>query len=417
MTRHTRLNNRHATFISSSEACKLLNVKPATLYTYVSRGLIYRLPTGSKRQSRYSLSDVLNVKSRADARAGHGPTAADALNWGQPVIETSISTVGEAGLGYRGHAVLELIRRNSRFESVAELLWTGQLPEEAPTWPTATVLPVGSESLPPTANPYIVTAALLPLLAAEDETRNVMTAENEYARARQIIRLVVAGIALPESPERAQEALEKPRIAAALATALGLPARKAAEHLDKVLVLCAEHELNASTFAARVAASTRADLYSCLSAALGAHSGPRQGLAVSRVLALLDEAKSGVDAARTLTARLERGESVFGFGQKLYPHGDPRAVPLMTAARRLRPACKDVKFLWDVVGTAKEARYYPPNLDMGIAMMTCALGIARKKAGALFMIGRLAGWVAHILEQRTQPELVRPRAMYVPLAR
>lgn len=416
MNRQSRLQNQHATFISAAEACDLLSIKPATLYTYVSRGLVYRIPTGQKRQSRYSLSDVLNLKARADARAGHGPVAAEALNWGQPVIQTSISTVGEEmGLTYRGHSVSELIRRKARFESVAELLWTGDLPKRGPIWPKPeSPFPTALESLSKEANPFIVTAALLPLLAASDPTRHVMTAESEHQRARQVIRLAAAAVAYPESPARAQMALQKERVADVLAGALALPAQRAG-HLDRILVLGAEHELNASTFAARVAASTGADLYACLSAAVGTHSGPRHGQAVDRVFVMLDEVKSRGDAGTAMRARLERGDSIPGFGHRLYLHGDPRATPLMKISRAVAPRNTNVQLLWDLIGAAKDAQYYPPNLDMGLAMMAEALGIARSKASSLFMIGRFAGWIAHILEQRTQRSLLRPRAEYISL--
>ena len=180
--------------------------------------------------------------------------------------------------------------------------------------------------------------------------------------------------------------LDKPNVSDVLATALGLPLKKTAIHLNKILVLCAEHELNASTFAARVAASTRADLYACLSAAVGTHSGPRQGGAVNRVLAMLDEFSTVGDAQTVMRARLGRGEAIAGFGHKLYPLGDPRANPLMTTARSVSPKKASVQQLWDLVGVAKQARYHPASLDMGIAMMTEALGIPRAKASSLFWL-------------------------------
>ena len=415
MDRQSRLNNQHASFVSASEACELLNVKPATLYTYVSRGLIHRIPTGQKRTSRYSLSDVLNLKARAEARSGHGPVAADALHWGQPVIQTSISTVGEkAGLTYRGHSALDLVRRKLKYESVAELLWGGELPKRAPSWQRVENTTLTELAwIPPQASPFAVLGMLLPFLAAADTNRFVVTNDREWERSRQIIRLAAAAMALPQSPERAVEALTKRRVSQVLSCALGLPL-KVAPHIDLALILGAEHELNASTFAARVAASTRADIYACLSAAVAAHSGPRHGQAVGRVFTVLDEVQRCEDAATALHARLERGEFMPGFGHFLYPHGDPRATPLMQAARAIAPENRAVQSLWSLGVAAKEAQYYPPNIDMGHAMLAAALGIHRNKACSLFLIGRFAGWVAHIIEQREQKSLLRPRAEYLP---
>ena len=113
-----------------------------------------------------------------------------------------------------------------------------------------------------------------------------------------------------------------------------------------------------------------------------------------------------------MQARLERGESIAGFGHKLYPHGDPRAAPLMKSARAIAAQNEEVRLLWGMVGAAAKAQYHPPNLDTGIAMMAVALGIPTEKASCLFMVGRIAGWIAHILEQRDQQTLLRPRAEY-----
>lgn len=416
MNNQSRLSNQHATFISAQEACQMLGIKPATLYTYVSRGLVYRISIGAKSQSRYSLSDVLNLKARAEARAGHGPVAADALHWGQPVLSTSISTVGEqSGFAYREHSVAELIQEKAPIESVAELLWTGEYPKRWPQWDVCDgdlfdVLP----SLPKHANPYDIAATVLPLLATRDADRHALTPNSERHRARSIIRYIAASVALPESIALAKKALKAKRLSHIIAHALGLSPRKAAAALEVILVLCAEHELNASTFAARVAASTKADLYACLSAAVGTHSGPRQGRALERVLALLDEVRQEGDASAVLQARFSRGDCVPGFGHKLYPHGDPRGQILMHRAKKIAGENRDVRLLFDLVKATKTSQYYPPNLDLGLAMMTMALGIPESKASSLFLIGRFAGWIAHILEQRGQRDLLRPRAEYTP---
>jgi citrate synthase len=189
------------------------------------------------------------------------------------------------------------------------------------------------------------------------------------------------------------------------------------EIVDRTLILCADHELNASTFAARVAASTGADLYACLGAALHTLSGPRHGGASARVEALLGEIGSPDRVANALRERHARGEAVPGFGQLLYPQGDPRGRVLFQLAERATSSARR-RSQYDCLIALKKAMQragHPgPNLDAGLVAITCALGLPQGSAAALFAIGRIPGWVAHTLEQRSQHYILRPRARYVP---
>jgi citrate synthase len=178
-------------------------------------------------------------------------------------------------------------------------------------------------------------------------------------------------------------------------------------------VLCADHGLNTSTFAARVVASTGADLYACLSAGVAALSGPRHGGACERIEALVNEAER-VGAERAVHDRLRRGETIPGFRHPLYPLGDPRTPPLLEAARavagpgRLDPITRLAEAMTD-------AGYGPPTLDFGLVAVARALELPGGGSTALFALGRCVGWVAHVLEQRTVPGLLRPRSRYVGL--
>src|SRR6478752_2529683 len=118
--------------LSAAEAATLLGVKAQTLYAYASRGLVRRVGTGKRR--RYLLEDLQRLQARQRARSGHGPVAAAALSFGEPVLDTSITAIDERGPLYRGHAAVELARRGVSFEAVAELLWTRELPATPSTW-------------------------------------------------------------------------------------------------------------------------------------------------------------------------------------------------------------------------------------------------------------------------------------------
>jgi citrate synthase len=121
-------------YVSSRDALQILQVKPQTLYSYVGRGLIRRRMKPGHRTSYYNREDIHRLKSRSLARSGHGPVAASAMYWGEPVLETSITEITPAGPCYREYLAVDLARSNRSFESVAEYLWTGNLPSTEVTW-------------------------------------------------------------------------------------------------------------------------------------------------------------------------------------------------------------------------------------------------------------------------------------------
>jgi citrate synthase len=183
--------------------------------------------------------------------------------------------------------------------------------------------------------------------------------------------------------------------------------------LRAALVVCADHELNASAFAARVAASTHADVYACLLAALGTLTGPRHGGSCDRVEALVAETERPERATHVVLERARRGEGVPGFGHPLYPAGDPRASPLLDHARALAPRSRDVRVVLALIEAMRDTGRGAPNLDAGLVALAAALGLPRGSAIGVFAIGRMAGWVAHVLEQYAAGFLFRPRARYL----
>ncbi|RKG61570.1 helix-turn-helix domain-containing protein [Corallococcus sp. CA054B] len=405
--------------LRAEEAAALLGVKRATLYTYVSRGLVRCVPEKGTKENRYLRADVERLKTRHDARAGHAAVASGALRWGEPVIDSSVSRISEEGLSYRGRDAVELATQGHRFEDVAELLWTGHLPLESTAWPAPEAPP---SSLTPTAlaamlprdtPPLSALAALVPLLAASDAGRFAAPVEQDMLRARRLIRHLGAWVCVAQAPGRVSRAWKEPTVAASLATAWDAKPKRTAELINLALVLCADHELNTSTFAARVTASSGADLYACISAALAAISGHRHGGACDRVEALIAEVGRPERAAQVVHGRLRRGEAVTGFGHRLYLKGDPRTPPLVDAALSVKPEAPKVRVARAVMDTMRDAGHPPPSLDWGLVMLADALGLPSGAATVLFSLGRTAGWVAHVLEQREQGHLLRPRARYV----
>lgn len=405
-----------AGYLTSDEAADALGVKKATLYTYASRGLIRLVPSVNGKQRLYLASDVERLRTRAAAHRGDGPAAVGALDWGEPVIDSKITSIDPDGPNYRGVPALELIERGAGWEEVAELLWTGER-LKLPWLGVRMDLKLGplGELVPEGAPPLPVLQLALAALAVSDPMSVGAPPAAELARARATARRLVASLALaaPRSPrwrDRVEASLCADSAAVGLARVAGLDDAAGAA-IDTALVVSADHELNASAFAARVAASAGCDLYASVAAALATLTGPKHGGACDRVEALLDEVGRPERAAEVLGARLRRGEVIPGFGHPLYPGGDPRAEPLLalveasdTPRARVAVAVRDAM---------RAAGHPPPTIDLGLVGLAGAIGLPQGWAGALFAIGRFAGWVAHAREQREQGTLLRPRARYV----
>jgi citrate synthase len=391
--------------LSAHEAAALLGVKPETLYAYASRGLVRRVGTGKRR--RYLVEDLQRLQTRQRARSGHGPVAAAALSFGDPVLDTRVTGIDERGPLYRGRPAVELAAAGTRFEAVAELLWSGELPDKAPTWLPLAPPPGG---LGPERTSLEDLMLALPALAQATPERLSRAPGVELELSRRLIRGLAELLVAPRLRRKTAS------IAELLAPSAGAAREAASAALDLALVLIADHELNASSFAARIAASTDASLFACITAALATLSGPRHGGACDRVEALLDEAATLPRASDVIERRSRRGDLVPGFGHPLYPHGDPRAEPLLERARllarlgkvkqnRLEPAL--------ALAQVMDKQGLPATVDFGLVALTRALGMKPGSAGLLFALGRSAGWVAHVLEQRNAVAVLRPRARYL----
>ncbi len=386
-------------FVDAATAARMLGVRKETLYAYVSRGLLTRHGGARSKGSFYLRSEVERLKARHDARAGHGPVAATALRWGEPVLDSAITGIDERGPRYRGAVAVDLALAGTSFERVAELLWTGTLPEHAEFPPCPGV---GDAPRAALRDPFRAFAGLLLALRDGERTPDV-DATTALARARVALS-TLAGFGARGGGS----------IAARLARALRV--RTTPEHLaaiDATLVLVADHELNASSFAARVAAGTGADLHACLLAALHTASGPRHGAASTRVEALVTEVAERGGVTRALADRLRLGDPIAGFGHPLYPSGDPRAAPMFALAKKLSPSDRTVRTLLALGARVARTRRELPNVDAAIVAVAAALGAPPGAAQVLFVLGRVAGWVAHVLEQRAAGFILRPRARYI----
>ena len=364
-----------------------LGVKPQTLYAYVSRGRIEARPDpADPRKSLYSADDMARLLERKSRGRKPADVARGAISWGEPVLASAITDVAGGRLYYRGVDAATLARTQT-LEQVALRLWGCEDGEIFEREPGPKVRLRGSAQ----ARAFAALAA-----RAGTDAPALGRAPAALWREGAAIMADLAG-ALGDGVQPGPL-----HLVVSNAWELG---DKQADLVRRALVLLADHELNASTFAARVAASTGASLSASLLAGLAALSGPRHGGVAARIDALIEEAsRIGPEAA--VKAYIARGDAPPGFGQRPYPAGDPRAKALFSA---FRPKTELIE-----LGMAAEALTgQHANIDFALAALTRTLGLPSDASFALFALGRSVGWIAHAIEQLESGGLIRPRARYV----
>lgn len=375
--------------LTTDEVARRLAVKKATVYAYVSRGLLSSRRHADGKESVFAAAEV-------EAFAGGRRRADEA-----PATHTGITLITGGELFYRGRDVRALAGTES-YEAVAGLLWTGEL-RAVPLTPDLGLRTLAEQVTAPLPASARLTDRLRLIVAAAsaaDPLRFDTTPAGVVATGRTLLGTMVAALPARSADESGD-------------TFAGLLWRRLSattpipDVLNAALILLADHDLAASTLAARVAASTRAHPYAVVSAGLAAFDGPLHGAASGLVHRLLTDAAASGDAVGTISERLRAGEVVPGFGHPLYPDGDPRAKTLLASLPDLPP----------VVGELAEAMLRrsgtAPNIDFAIAALALRHGMGREAGEAIFAVARTAGWIAHAMEEyRDQPSRFRPTGRY-----
>jgi citrate synthase len=398
--------------LSAAEAAARLGVKPATLYAYVSRGLLGRERSPGRRTSTFDPEEVERLTRGRSGRRGRRPA-------GELAVESALTAIEGGALWYRGRSVTELAATRT-FEEVAEWLWRGRFP--GPTrWRAGPAgLAAGRRAqaaLPEGALPLERLQVIAAALAAGDDLRLELHPDAVTATGRAL----VAGLAgcLPRlGPPPPPDAGIAAHLWSCLSPLDPEPALLAV--LDAALVLLADHELAASTVAARVAASVRADPYAVAAAGLATLSGSLHGGASLAVEALLAEVgRPGLTprqarawAGRVLGERLRRGERLRGFGHPLYPDGDPRAAYLLARLRRAAGGSPRLAAVGSLLDATRRRGLPPPNVDLALAALGHVAQMTRGAGEAIFAVARVAGWLAHAIEQYDRAAPIRLRAVY-----
>ncbi|HVI31542.1 citrate synthase [Phenylobacterium sp.] len=375
-------------WIAAEEARDRLGVRAQTLYAYVSRGRVQVRPDpGDPRRSLYRAADIAALSQRKSRSRKVSDVAAGAIAWGEPVLASEITTVAGGRLFYRGRDAIRLAETET-LEAVARLLRGGH----------GAALKRTERPAPPQA-PDMRTRAFLALA--------LRAGTDPPARGRQPLALAVeAATLLDVIADAIAGEVGGGAIHNRLALAWGQgPGGPGADLIRRTLVLVADHELNASAFAARVAASTGASLSAAALAGLSTLSGPRHGGATAAVRTFAAEA-ARLGPRQAIADRLVEDRALPGFGHPLYPEDDPRAAALLDRFR----APPELAALREA---AREVTGLAPNIDFALVAVCEALRLPADAAFALFTVARCAGWIAHAIEQGQTDALIRPRARYV----
>jgi citrate synthase len=403
-------------YVPSSEALAILEVKPQTLYSYVSRGRVRRIsPDG--RSSYYNREDIQRLRARSEARSGHGAVAESAMHWGEPVLVTKLTEITADGPRYRQHLALDLARDGYPFEAVAEYLWSGTPPARGTGWPADKTSAKIAPQLARLVGQYpdlhfsqLLTEAVL--LDAMDGTPEWSSRVSPTLTGRRLVQVLCGACGLLGPSKRFMTAAPRESIAEMFARAFGIDATEAKQRaINAAFVLLADHEFTPATFTARIAASAGVDLHSCIGAALQVHFGSALGLrcdGIERTLSRRQQTRHADSRPEKHADR--RGLVELGFRHPLYKNGDPRAQQIVRLALELKDHAAAVHATLEALQGADDSAGL--NLDKALVVFCRALGIDRPVAGGLLALSRVAGWVAHVIEQRHQDFMIRPRGKF-----
>lgn len=410
-------------YLTAKQAAAELSISLPTLYAYVSRGLIRSEPTPGGRSRRYRGEDVRLLKAKREPQGNdRDKTTQQALHWGAPVLDSALTLIADGALYYRG-VDATVLARDASVEQVARLLWgvegadpftAALLPDRSAAFRTTQQAVIGLD-------PLDQCLALLPVAATDDETIFNETPAGRAATGGRILRLMAQIIGTAGAPARnpahGEQLIPTNAITAQplhdyLARAWQLPNAATADILRGALILCADHELNASAFTARCVAATRAHLYGVVIAGLTALQGPLHGGHSLRVAAYLQDAARSGNPEDYLLSRLRAGEKPPGFGHPLYPQGDPRAAQLFAMLRAVYPDFPQLQIVLTIRDLVTRTTGEKPNIDYALASIGFILGLPPSAGLSLFALGRTIGWIAHAIEQYQAPGIIRPRARY-----
>lgn len=406
-----------ARYLTAREAADELGISLDTLYVYVSRGMLRSEALDEqKRRRRYPIEDVQRLKRRKTEYRHPDKVAAGAMQAGTPVMESAITLLTDDRFYYRGYDALTLATTHS-VEQVASLIWTGE-------FANAEALFQGTSPEPMLARyrdirphlsrltPLEAFQVCLPLAALDDIAAYDLRPEAVAQTGTRIVQLMATVAAGHEEIS--------PGIAATLRRGWAPDDEQAIALLTAALILCADQELNVTSFTARCVASAGSMPYAVVCAGLSALQGVKHAGQTERIEAFLRETDSPKNIRASITSLLKRGEPIPGFGEVVpgfgptfYPTGDPRGRLLLDLTARAYPDAPFVLLAQRVAEETSTLLGDHPTVFFGLVTLAGALRLSPGGAIALFALGRTIGWIGHSIEQYQTDQVIRPRARYI----
>jgi citrate synthase len=418
--RMTSTNAPSDDYVPSREALAILDVKPQTLYSYVSRGRVRRIsPDG--RSSYYNREDIQRLRARSEARSGHGAVAESAMHWGEPVLITNLTEITVEGPRYRRHLAVDLAREGYPFEAVAEYLWSGTDLAKGVCWPAdksvvriAPQLAGLVEKYPDLHFGQLLTETILLHAMDSNPENGEPSRASSILIAQQLVQALFAASGLLGPRREVIAPMPHESIAKMFVRAFSIEASESRlRAINAVLVLLADHEFTPATFAARIAASAGVDLHSCIAAALQVHFGSALGLRCDRVEHTLSRGHGSRQRAAQFEKETNRPRfGGLGFHHPLYRNGDPRTQDILRLALELKDRAPVVRTTLETLKRMDDSGEGYLSLDAGLVLFCRSLGIDKPVAGGLLALSRVAGWIAHVIEQRQQDFMIRPRGKF-----
>lgn len=384
-------------YITATEAASLLGIKKESLYTYVSRHLIQSIEDPNDKKAKlYCFADIQKFLTRKNSPTTE-KIVKQSLLWGMPVLESSITLIEDNVLYYKGISVLQLAKKQS-IEEVAALIWTGDASNSVKLFSNRTDVVVDTNL---SLNRHEIQNFLLQL---DENDLSFRKLEDMPDLGAKILLSIISNLTQNDS---------KDSIDYKLANYFCPKDKNGPELIKKALILIADHELNASSFTARVVASTGANLYQVIVAGLAALSGYKHGANSFKVDAMLRELKRDVAFEKNLRSWLDRGEQIVGFGHNLYPKGDIRAKILLELLQSKYSTNEEFAMLMTIKNHCQKSTSLEPNIDFALVCLAKILGQNAEFSFLLFALGRIIGWVGQAIEEYGEKRLIRPRAKYI----
>jgi len=385
-------------YYSAEEAIRRLGISRNTLYSYVSRGLVRSEPDSRERRTkRYHAQDVERLASRSEVHKAPRDALKKAVAWGAPLLDSAITLIEDENFYYRGKSALFMAEHGTFAETIT-LLWepAGKFQLQSDGY-IRDLIDQSLSEIPANQSALEIFLVVLALLNERDFKAFPFTLE---ATAK-------AGVAMLQGLLRI---ITGSWTEFSVAESLARHWQVDPEYnplIDAALTLVADHELNMSSFVARCAASAGCSPYAAVAAATQTFSGRRHGGNTERIYELLSEADGCKSLYDVIASRVKREYPVPGFGHRLYDV-DPRAHYLLSRLPDQRGYIREAlaastELLGDVY----------PTVDFALLLLERELFLPGKAGALLFYVGRIAGWVAHIMEQYSQDQPIRPRARYV----